>query len=770
MPERFDINADHLTVPEYLATEFRTLCGTPLAVDDGLLDAIAVAAKNLSVSKLKPAPERAAGLVAAANEKLKLHQDRYRELIDGAATFRRYFNYHEKLAIQRLLDKGNVTAFAEWVNSKKDLTPEVRAFLLREFRPLHSSETFAAVRTLAATDPQADAVLRSIFRAYVFACFPIEAMHRHLSNDAAARYEPRFYDYLMSHYPEGFRRDCGLIYLVVDDAMVRTAGGVDRISDYLLTAVSACHERLSNHCFLAVLIRPLSGGEDSLQWKLYAELVLFAEKYQEVPLKKGYFHPTKIASETTRHIRGLDPHVCRFDLANEGMYFKDCFCISYNHAPRAAGLIDLLVLLEKNVRDETPIPCPACRSLQVQGNSYPVLGVRSWECHNALCPERSKYDRGNRYSFVSLLRQEAIEQDDAAIPLPSLRRWKRDIVTLSCDADIIDMLVRHYTLLHDSVDLVNTRAPAAVLHTRKLYDQRFQLPPARPGIAEQFARSAYFKRIGIDCDFATSPQSRPQNLSTHEGLALYCGRAQDVLASIESDSVDGAVTSPPYYNARDYATWSNIYCYLHDMAAVAREVYRVLKPGAPFLWNVFDYFDNERNIVFSLMGKKRMILGPYCIHLFQRLGFTVQGNVIWDKGEIEGKRNFNQGNTSPYYQAPFNCWEHIIVFSKGTMTCAPFPPYLDAKPVIKMVKGENVLGHSAPFPEAIPNMLLDRIPPAGVVLDPFSGSMTTGRVAFRRGVRSINIDYMPEYCNLGLRLLRSESGAGTSLLFPVQGQ
>jgi DNA modification methylase len=174
-----------------------------------------------------------------------------------------------------------------------------------------------------------------------------------------------------------------------------------------------------------------------------------------------------------------------------------------------------------------------------------------------------------------------------------------------------------------------------------------------------------------------------------------------------------------------------------------------------YLFNIFDYFDNENNIVFSAMGKKRMILGAYIINMFRRVGFMLRGNIAWHKGEIEGKRNFNQGNRSPYYQFPFNCWEHIIVFQKpGNMISnLHFPTVLQSKPVIKMVNGENVLGHSAPFPSIIPELLINQMNRGECILDPYSGSMTTGRAAYERGVRSVSIELHREYCELGLRLL-----------------
>src|SRR5262245_35116492 len=88
---------------------------------------------------------------------------------------------------------------------------------------------------------------------------------------------------------------------------------------------------------------------------------------------------------------------------------------------------------------------------------------------------------------------------------------------------------------------------------------------------------------------------------------------------------------------------------------------------------------------------------------------------------------------------------------------------LDAKPVYKMVRGENVLGHTAPFPPDIPLLLLSQMKKGMCVLDPFSGSMTTGRVAHRLGVRSVSIELQKEYCDLGIALLQSEeaNGCGT---------
>ena len=52
------------------------------------------------------------------------------------------------------------------------------------------------------------------------------------------------------------------------------------------------------------------------------------------------------------------------------------------------------------------------------------------------------------------------------------------------------------------------------------------------------------------------------------------------------------------------------------------------------------------------------------LDIFEKIGFRIDGNIIWDKGEIQGNRNFNQGILGPYYQSPLNCWEHIFILSK----------------------------------------------------------------------------------------------------------
>ena len=69
-----------------------------------------------------------------------------------------------------------------------------------------------------------------------------------------------------------------------------------------------------------------------------------------------------------------------------------------------------------------------------------------------------------------------------------------------------------------------------------------------------------------------------------------------------------------------------------------------------------------------------------------------------------------------------------------------------------MVNGKNIIGHTAPYPESIPNLLCRKIN-TGKILDCYSGSFTTARVAEKNNLNSINIEINEDYCNLGKQLL-----------------
>ena len=300
--------------------------------------------------------------------------------------------------------------------------------------------------------------------------------------------------------------------------------------------------------------------------------------------------------------------------------------------------------------------------------------------------------------------------------------------------------------------------------------------------------------------------------NTKSNLKIIWGDCLNTLKKMKSESIQLMVTSPPYYNAREYSQWKDINDYIEDMRDIIRETYRVLDNHRVWVFNVGDIFDNPKTKTKSVWGKQRIPLGAYFTKIFEEEGFTFVDDFIWDKGEPQSERNKNAGKPYPMYQYPLNCYEHILIFHKHRLDLTRFPcprcgslnvngntqsePGLQSweckneecfersksnrgkrfslktnmtqsktnhneantidesfvkkwrrdiikfSPVIKInSKGNNTIGHTAPFPEDIPEMSIRMFSYINEkVLDPFAGSFTTPKVAAELGRIGIGIE------------------------------
>ena len=300
--------------------------------------------------------------------------------------------------------------------------------------------------------------------------------------------------------------------------------------------------------------------------------------------------------------------------------------------------------------------------------------------------------------------------------------------------------------------------------------------------------------------------------SSKSNVKVIWGDCLTALKKMESESMHLMVTSPPYYNAREYSQWKNINEYLEDMRAVIRESWRVLDNHRVWVFNVGDIFDNPKTYTKSVWGKQRIPLGAYFTKIFEEEGFTFVDDFIWDKGEVQSQRQKNADNPYPLYQYPINSYEHILIFHKHRLDDTRFPcprcgslkvngntqtePGLQSwecknedctersasnrgkrfskktnltqskllrtpdneidnefikkwrkdivsfSPVIKInSKGENTLGHTAPFPEFLAEFAIRMFSYKGeYVLDPFAGSFTAPKVAAEIGRIGVGVE------------------------------
>ena len=136
------------------------------------------------------------------------------------------------------------------------------------------------------------------------------------------------------------------------------------------------------------------------------------------------------------------------------------------------------------------------------------------------------------------------------------------------------------------------------------------------------------------------------------------------LRRLPSESVGHIVTSPPYYNAREYSTWPNLQAYLDDMREIILECYRVLDNHRVFVFNVSDVVDNDKMDKINAFGNRKIPLPAYFITMFEECGFTYVDDIIWDKGEVQSSRHKNGNKPFPFFQYACNCYEHILIFHK----------------------------------------------------------------------------------------------------------
>lgn len=261
-----------------------------------------------------------------------------------------------------------------------------------------------------------------------------------------------------------------------------------------------------------------------------------------------------------------------------------------------------------------------------------------------------------------------------------------------------------------------------------------------------------------------------------ETVTLWHGDALAVMRELPDRSIDCCVTSPPYFGLRDYGTPGQIGQeaeleeYAHALFYVVREIERVLADAGTFWLNLGDSYDQRK----SLMGV------PWSIALRLRDdGWILRNDIIW------AKPNAMPESVTDRLSARH---EHLFLFSKSPRYWFDLDPirephvsepgregknYMRGQKAMRPV-GPNSGAYSdggrnpgdvwsiatQPFPDAhfatMPLALAERAvragcKPGGTVLDPFSGSGTTGLAATRHGRRYVGIDLNADYLDLSLR-------------------
>lgn len=232
------------------------------------------------------------------------------------------------------------------------------------------------------------------------------------------------------------------------------------------------------------------------------------------------------------------------------------------------------------------------------------------------------------------------------------------------------------------------------------------------------------------------------------------------MKELKNGGVDLIITSPPYWNLKNYKTSKQIGLgqsydeYLDELEKVFKECSRVLRDGRYFALIIGTRVSD---------GELKHIPSD-CINMLKRHGFVLKKEIIWTKPKgTQGlwQRGVTQFLKSKPYplNANFNIQhEYILIFKKGLLDDPTIKSEKDRldEVFIKEVawshwnlKVSYQKNHPAPFPLEIPSRLIKLFSYSDeVVLDPFIGSGTTAIAAEMLGRKCIGYDISKDFCEM----------------------
>ena len=259
----------------------------------------------------------------------------------------------------------------------------------------------------------------------------------------------------------------------------------------------------------------------------------------------------------------------------------------------------------------------------------------------------------------------------------------------------------------------------------------------------------------------------------HSEVEILVGDNRDILPKILSQSIQCCVTSPPYWGLRDYLHSAQIGAeqspedYVKNLVEVFREVRRALSDDGTLWLNVGDGYARNggtgRHGPNAIVGNTKKLIQrrnckvPDCWGLkdrdlmglpwrvafaLQEDGWLLRSKITWVKKAPMPESVKNR---------PSNATEEVFLFSKTAR-------YYYDNQAVREETGANLrnywmLGPDAsgrPHPAVFPRELARRCillgsRPHDLILDPFSGSGTTGVAAIETNRRAILIELNEEY-------------------------
>lgn len=224
------------------------------------------------------------------------------------------------------------------------------------------------------------------------------------------------------------------------------------------------------------------------------------------------------------------------------------------------------------------------------------------------------------------------------------------------------------------------------------------------------------------------------------------------LKTLENDSIDIAITSPPYWNQRDYGFNGQIGNEQRFEEYISKLKYNFnilrekLKESGVFFLNIGDKYSNK-------YGHTNITLIPYKLaYHMQNNGWILEDIVIWYKPNHMPSSIKNRFT---------NSYEPVFVFAKTKDNI--YSRNKERKTnIIKVSLQSTPYKHVAVYPEKLVTSLINltKFPRKLTVLDPFAGSGTTA-FAVNKMKQHLFLDscdsYMIEYNQDYIKIIRERN-------------
>ena len=257
---------------------------------------------------------------------------------------------------------------------------------------------------------------------------------------------------------------------------------------------------------------------------------------------------------------------------------------------------------------------------------------------------------------------------------------------------------------------------------------------------------------------------------------IICDDAQTALSKMPSESVHIIVTSPPYWGLRDYdmdnqiGTEDSVEEYILKLTETFRECHRVLVNDGVFFLNIGDtyfgywgnskcgdelppssraWYNENKRPKFKPSGwkkDKQKVLIPHRMAIsLQDNGWIVRNDITWHKPNARPEKVKHR----------LNCTNEFWFFLCKNARTKRFQKRDNLCSDLWTFSTDNSKNHNATFPIDIVDCIMQQCI-GDIVLDPFSGSATTGKAALKAGKSYIGIELNPKIAQESEMLLKNQ--------------